>query len=85
MQGKIVGGYLKKCEPGKKWETSATLFVECEFPTGNDVIYSGGQCVRSVVCEGKRLPAPIDKMKGHSYFIGTVNNFANDFFLLDKQ
>lgn len=81
MQGKIVGGYVKKCEEGKKWDSSATLFVQQEMPSG--CLDSEGFCVRSIMCEGKRLPDKLKNMVGHTYFISTNNNFASDFFKVD--
>ena len=78
MKGKIIGGYVKKCDEGKKWNTSAMLFIEQDFPSG--VLDSKGVCVRSVCCEGSRLPAKISDMVGKTYFISTQNNFASDFY-----
>jgi len=77
MQGKIIGGYVKKCSEDKKWESSATLFVQVDFPS--DLLASSGLCVRSVCCEGKRLPKPLNEMVGKNYFICTNNNFASEF------
>ena len=83
MQGKIVGGYVKKCDEGKKWGSSATLFIQQDLPSGSSVLESEGFCVRSVVCEGSRLPDKLKNMVGHTYFISTNNNFASDFFKVD--
>lgn len=83
MQGKIVGGYLKKCDDGKSWNTSATLFIQQEMPSGDKILESDGYCVKSVVCNGVRLPDKIKNMVGHTYFVSTNNNFASEFFKID--
>lgn len=83
MQGKIVGGYVKKCSEGKKWDSSATLFVQQELPSGDNIIQSDGYCVRSVVCQSSRLPDSIKNMVGHTYAISTNNHFASEFFKIN--
>ena len=79
MKGEVVGCYVKKCKPDKKWESSACVCLKQDMPT--DVLFSAGSIYKSFTCEGKLLPLQPSDLVGRVISVSQNNGFVDDIFL----
>ena len=78
MRGQVVGVSVKKCSPDKKWESSATVVIKIDSPSGDIVV---GDFYRAFTCEGKLLPVVPKDLIGKDVSISTNNGFVEDIFI----
>lgn len=81
MRGKIIGayGFDSKAKEGKPSRPWVRLFIQQDMPEGGY-----GVCVENLLVSPERLPTTLKEMVNKTWQISTNNNFASDFYLIDK-
>ena len=81
MQGKVVGiyGFESKAKDGKPSKTWVKIYIQQDMPENGF-----GVRVENLLVSPDRLPMLQKDMVGKHFVISTNNNFASDFYCIEK-